>query len=465
MIGQQSSTVRESLLSTLAETGYAIPIAIFVISLSVRVLLFYTIFGNERHGSAFPYASAAIGLFLGEGLTINDTEAYSIESIPNNYSGNYLTLHTKGQRTVFTEFLPGPPVVLAMLWKIIPVYNFAPYILIQCLLDAGLITIFFLAFVKYDRIIALITTALMIVNVAVARRTVMVGYDFWPQFAVMVTFLGALQVIEHPDRKKVYFLTGLLTSLTFWFRDITTLLPFALAPFLFVFLRRVHAMSVGRILTNIGLYLVPILLSLALVSMFRYQTTGNYRPTRSTFWHSFMVGVGQFSNPYKIESTDSSVWKFGKSLNKDLQNSSIEEMYKLPNSPYEVTLKEVSRQFVTEHPWLFVRNTIYRVGIMISPFFYAEGDFFQGSLSGILLPLGILLFPLWFMGMFHLYRTHPPLFWVSASIYLYFFVAFGWFYVVGRVILPYLFVSIFVYLFGVQRLVLWAVDIKARFFR
>jgi hypothetical protein len=50
--------------------------------------------------------------------------------------------------------------------------------------------------------------------------------------------------------------------------------------------------------------------------------------------------------------------------------------------------------------------------------------------------------------MFALHRKDKTVFWLSAAIYAHFFLVFGWFYVVGRVILPFLFVSILVYFAG-----------------
>ncbi len=431
-------------------------VAIFILSLGIRVVMFYALYPAERHGSAGAYGSVAASLYLGDGLTTNDTEAGKIESLPNNHTGNYLEFHTDAPRDVFTEFLPGPPVLLALLWKIIPVYNFAPYILLQCVIDAGLIALFFFVFARSDRVLAFAVTGILILNVAAIKRTLMAGYDFWPQFAVLVTFIGILKILEEPDRLWRYFLVGLLTSLTFWFRDLTTFLPFAIAPLVFVYLRKVHTIPTGRTFKRVLIYLLPVLVSLSLLSLFRYQTTGSYRPTRSTFWHSFMVGVCQFSNPYGIAGTDTSVWRYARTVNKSLEKLDLNDMYKLPDSPYEETVRRESFDFIRGHPWLFARNIVYRIGIMISPLVYRDGDFIPQSWGRILAPLGILLFLLWFIGLFTLYRSHSRLFWLSLTIYLYFFAAFGWFYVVGRVILPFLFINCIVYLYGVERIVRYA---------
>ncbi len=164
----------------------------------------------------------------------------------------------------------------------------------------------------------------------------------------------------------------------------------------------------------------------------------------------FFAGVGQFSNPYNLKSKDADIWNFGKKLNTEINKYSISELSKSPNNIYEKTLKNKAKEFIKRYPHLFIRNVFYRIGIMISPFLYKGGDFIPSSLFNILLPIGIVAFFLWFLGMYYLFKNQNLIFWLSASIYFYFFAAFGWFYVVGRVILPFLFINIFVYLFGIK---------------
>ena len=52
------------------------------------------------------------------------------------------------------------------------------------------------------------------------------------------------------------------------------------------------------------------------------------------------------------------------------------------------------------------------------------------------LPFGLLVLPLWFLGMIELFLRYRTLFWVAAAIYAYFFLAFGWFYVAGKGLFP-----------------------------
>jgi hypothetical protein len=51
-------------------------------------------------------------------------------------------------------------------------------------------------------------------------------------------------------------------------------------------------------------------------------------------------------------------------------------------------------------------------------------------------------------GLLYWRKAQPDVFWLSVSVYLYFLLAFGWFYVNGRVIIPYVFIAGLVYLGG-----------------
>ena len=63
---------------------------LLALALSIRLILFYTHWGDLRHGSADNYGSATIGLFYGEGLTVTMLEQKKIKNVANNYSDNYL---------------------------------------------------------------------------------------------------------------------------------------------------------------------------------------------------------------------------------------------------------------------------------------------------------------------------------------------------------------------------------------
>lgn len=425
---------------------------VFLVAIVVRLLLFATVMGDLRHGSAPVYGSAAIGFVSGEGLTYHRSEMEGILGAPDNRSGSFVDLYQPADREPMVEFLPGPAALLGMLWKAVPVYNFAPYVLLQVLIDSLLIALLFVVLSRAGSTLALLTALAMTINIATIRRTLMMGYDFWPQFGVLAAFVGLLWVLNKNKSAGWYVLVGCLAAVPYWFRTITLLLPFFFVVCL-VFLLRSRGLTWRTVMRRSAVFVAPVLVCLALVSAYRYETTGNARPTRSTFWHSFFAGVGQFSNPYDIDHTDQSVWRFGIRLNSEFAEFDMGKMMaqgQRPNSLYEQTLKDQAKVFLTEHPGLFGRNWVYRIGIMISPLLYDEGDLVPARISATLRPIAFLMLPLWFIGMFALYRRDSTVFWLSATIYAYFFLIFGWFYVVGRVILPFMFVSILVYLAGLS---------------
>ena len=110
-----------------------------------------------------------------------------------------------------------------------------------------------------------------------------------------------------------------------------------------------------------------------MLALFRYEMTDNFRPTRSTFWHSFMAGV-VVSNPYGLVNDDQSVWQFAQRIDPSLSGYRLSEMYLLPDSPYQQRLKGVAKEFVTQHPGLFLRNFAYRAAIILLPTLYRDGD-------------------------------------------------------------------------------------------
>ncbi len=435
----------------LQRTG-RVALVVFLLAFAVRLLLFATVLGDLRHGSAPVYGSAAIGLVSGEGLTYHTSEMEDISDAPDNRTGDFMTLYRREGREHLVEFLPGPAALLGFLWKVIPVHNFAPLVLLQVLIDSLLIAMLFAVLSRVGNVLALLTALAMTINIATIKRTLMMGYDFWPQFGVLAAFVGVLWLLSKDKGAGWYLFVGCLAAVPYWFRNITLLLPFFLLACL-VFLLKSHGLTWRTIARRSAVFVVPVLVCLALVSAYRYETTGSARPTRSTFWHSFFAGVGQFSNPYGIDHTDRSVWRFGIRLNDEFAGFDMGNMMaqgQRPDSLYEQTLKDQAKVFLTEHPDLFARNWVYRIGIMISPLLYTQGDLVPARLSEILRPLAFLMVPLWFLGMFALYRRDKAVFWLSATVYAHFFAVFGWFYVVGRVILPFMFVSILVYLAGLS---------------
>lgn len=428
-------------------------LVLFIFAILVRGVLFYTKWDNLTHDSAKKYASAAMGLYHGGGLSLRMSELEAIQKSTNLYSGNYLKYYESNDREPFTEFLPGPAILLTILWKLIPIYNFSTFIWLQIILSSLLIILFFVVFEFYDRSIALLTTLAMIVNLASIKRTLMMGYDFWPEFGVLVNFIGISLVLNTDKNKKYLFITGLLSGITIWFREVTVFLPFFVLLFILFHFIRNKKLTFKNAVSRSSLYIIPAIIFIVSLSAYRYMITDNFRPTRSTFWHSFFAGVLEFQNPYGIEplgESDYTIWHFANEVNPELKNYTLQDMTKSPNNIYEKTLKDESINFIRKYPHLFVRNIFYRIGIMISPFFYEGGDFIPKSLYRYLHPLGFVFLLLWFLGLYYVFRRFRSLFFLSATIISYFFVMFSGFYVVGRVVLPFLFINIFLYLFGLK---------------
>jgi hypothetical protein len=167
--------------------------------------------------------------------------------------------------------------------------------------------------------------------------------------------------------------------------------------------------------------------------VYRQITTGNPRPTRSMFWHSIWLGVGQFPNPYRLEYKDGSIWAYARKINPDLTGEDI--FANTPDSRHEMTLKAKTRDLIRDHPWLLVRNFFLRVLIVISPGFYQGGDSVPQRYATIvnwISPLGsaLLAWGLWLAGRRN--RAVPALCLTTLAAMI---VSFAWFYIVGRVIL------------------------------
>jgi hypothetical protein len=431
--------------------SYYLFFILLISSVCIRLFLFYTYWGDLRHGSADNYGSAAIGLFYGEGLTLNKLEQKKISSVTANYTRNFLSFHEVENRKIFTAFLPGPSILLYSLWKVLPIYNFSSYIWFQILLESTLIALFYLVFSRKNETIILITTVLMAINPITIRYTLSMGYDFWPHFCVLINFIGVALVLKNNyNKKKLLIITGILTGLTFWFRSITNFLPFYMIIFLLIYWRLKNKQNFRKIILNIALYFFPIAISLFFLMSYRYELTGNYRPTRSTFWHSFWAGVGQFSNPYNLINNDLAIWEFGKKINRQLDGHGLDEGYETPDSLYEKTLEAEAINFIKRYPHVFIRNIFYRISIMIAPAMYKGGKFIPKYMEIYLFTIGFLLIALWIFGMYNLYIHQKEIFWLASTIYLYFFSTIGTFYLVGRAIAPLLFINIFVYLFGIK---------------
>jgi len=407
-----------------------------------------------RYPPAEMFGSAAIGLYYGEGITFHKSEIENIDEIKSNSQGNYLHFHISDNRQNLIQYLPGPAILLSLLWKVIPNYNFSPYIYLQIILDSILIFCFFLFFRRKDKKIFFTTSVLMAINPIIINKTVLImGYDFWPSFCVLINFIGIALVLRNFNRYRVLFITGLLSALTVWFRSTTTFLPFFMMIPIIIYMKSRNSLSINRIIKIVSCYLLPVIISILLLSVLRYDQTGSFRPTRSTFWHSFIAGVAQFSNPYGIKPIDNEIRNFGKRLDVKLKDLSYSELHSSSNSLYEITLKKQSIDYIIHFPHFFLRNIFYRAGIMLSPALYRNWGTVPPFISSILFPIGVILLPIWSFGMFYLFSTDRILFLISSTIYAYHICMFSWFFIVARIIFPFLFINILIYLFGVIYLI------------
>ena len=85
-----------------------------------------------------------------------------------------------------------------------------------------------------------------------------------------------------------------------------------------------------------------------------------------------MSGVGQFSNPYGLIANDNAIRQYFYTNHPNLKEYSYLELHDSPNSVYEKTLKQEASILIYNHPYLIIRNTLYRMAIMASPLLYKD---------------------------------------------------------------------------------------------
>jgi hypothetical protein len=425
---------------------------IFIISVVIRGALFYSHFSNTKANISKYFGSTAIGFYYEFELSYNEEEFSKLKTLPNNYSGNYLEFYNSSDRLLSSQFLPGPSILLAALWHILPIYNYAPYIWLQIILDSLLIALFYIFFRKFSPKIILLTTAFMLVNLPIIKRVLMMGYDFWPQFIVLLSVILLYSILNKKDNSKELILLGIASALVIWFRSITTFLPFIIALFLFIFYKFGQRQNYKFIYGKIALYFIPFFISFIILVLFRIEMSGSAAPTRTLFWTPFFTGIVQFSDPYDLEPEDRAIYEWAKNKYPELTNFNLQEAHSDINSPLEDIMKTESIKFISNHPFIFVRNIFYRVGVMFSPFLYGKNSFIPERISNILFPIGFPLLLFWFLGMAYLLKNNKILFWITVVIYSYFIILFSWFYLVPRILFTFLFLSILLYLFGLKYL-------------
>lgn len=434
----------------------------FLLALAIRLILFSTVWYNLKHGSSGAYGSGAVGLFKEGKFTTTQYEEDQIYDSKNMSKLNFLELYDKDQpRTPHTLFLPGPAYLLFILWKTFHVYNFTVLIILQAVLESILIGLVFILLSGINKSIALVTAFILVLNIFIIRLTLSAGYDFWPIFAVLVYFAGLLYLINTSDLRKIKIVllaASVLGGFSIWCREITTPLSALMCITVPVLLYRKYRNNLKTILAGSTYFILPTLIILVSLSIYRYNLVDNLRPTRSTFWHTMWSGILCYKNPY-IEKpnplNDKQIWEFGKKLNPELNNYELEDMYNLPDSPYEQTLKKEYFIFIKEHPLLFVRNFIYRMATILSPPFYTGGEHITRNQYLLLMAAGFFFLILWFLGIIRIYRENMDLFYIIVLFFLGFIIPFGPTALMGRVILVHLFINVIVYLFGIKWILDW----------
>jgi hypothetical protein len=445
-----------------------------LLSLTIRLILFTTIWYNLKHGSSGAYGSGAVGLMKEGKFTTSEYEVNLIYDSKNISKLNFLDLYDeKNPRVLHTTFLPGPAYLLFILWKIFHVYNFTVLIIFQVILESVLIGLFFNAFSPFNKTIALLATCFMIFNVFIIRLTLSAGYDFWPIYSVLIYFTGLLYIINTSNLKKIKIILLVISisgGFTIWCREITTPLSVLLCITVFFILYQKFKFSLKSVFSGTAYFVLPTLIIIVSISVYRYQIVGNIRPTRSIFYHTLMSGVLCYKNPYMEKPNplnDKQIWEFGRKLNPELNKYELVDMYNFPDSPYEQTLKKEYFNFIKKHPFIFVRNIIYRTATILSPAFYEGGKHVTKNENLFLLFAGFFFLILWLAGIIEIYTENRLLFFIIISFFIGFIIPFGVTFLMGRVMLVHLFINVIVYLYGVKLILyrispemMWRISIR-----
>jgi hypothetical protein len=303
------------------------------------------------------------------------------------------------------------------------------FLLFQVALEA-VILLFLLAAVRarFTPGAVWILAVLFAVNVPLGKRVLEVGYDVYSYYGSVLAFLAGLALLEG-GRTVRMLAFGAGSAVTLFAREINLLLlPVMSGAAALAGIVRRRA----GLLVRAGLLLVPFVLVLAGTMAYRMELTGNPRPTRTVFWHSFWAGVGQFSNPMGLRApTDTEVRRFAGRIDPTIRASEVKGAS--PDSPYESLLREQALLLARNHPWLLVRNTLYRIGLILSPGFYEHGEFTPKRFTGFVRVLSLIFTALVAWGCVRVGRVSPAFLALVLLTILAMILSFSWFYFVGRV--------------------------------
>ncbi len=410
-------------------TWASLPAALLVV-LVFRLLTLFFIFPDARHGFTGEHLSTAIGLLEGAGMTTSWSEIQFTRKDPSNITLNMDGVYFPLFRERFDRVLPLPTLTIALVWKVTGIRSTLVYLLFMILVELAVLVPFLL--VVRNRVsprVMFLTALLLALNVPLGRLVVSVSYDIYAYYGSVLAFVAGVYLLENRHLMRMVILSA-LSSITILGREINLLLyPILCAAGLWPAIRE----RSRRLAVRAFLFLLPFLVVSAGVMVYRQITTGNPRPTRSMLWHSVWLGVGQFPNPYGLIYDDGAVIDYALKIDPTLEMKDYSD--DKPNSHYEQSLRTAAKDLVARHPWLLVRNTIYRTGIVISPFLYNGGDSVPArfaKLANIVSPLVTIALA---AGLFLLYRRNRVLPAVILLTLAAMIVSFAWFYIVGRVVL------------------------------
>jgi hypothetical protein len=421
-----------------------------VAALVLRLALLAGPWSQLRHGSAADLASVALGLVQGEGISTQPDEVAALAAESRNLHGDYKVFHRAESRRPYTFFLPGTGLVLAGLWTLTGVHNYAPYLVMMSLLDVLAIALLLHAGGRRHPLPFLSVALLLAFDPIRIKHTLTAGYDAWPHF---MTLMVLVLLVEARFAGRVRgFTLGLalvMLPLGVWSRDLAAFLPPVVlgALLLLPSTRRLLAAN-GRLVLALGVAT----LALGALSWQRARTTDNAIPVRTVFWHSFFAGVGQFDNPYGLRSDDREVWELARRLNPALLAYRYDQIYTDAWEEYNGTLKAEALRLAREEPMLLLAGVVKRTGLILAPSFHDDGRSVSAATVRRMQVLSWIWLVLVAWGIAALARRDRLLLWLLLAVVGHFVLMFSWFYVVGRVLICVLPVDALLVLFGLREL-------------
>ncbi|MBI4454637.1 MAG: hypothetical protein HY644_01925 [Acidobacteria bacterium] len=432
-----------------------IAVVIFVVALVARVLAYNFVWPNVCHTFIGMSASAAVGVNAGGRLTVRTEEIQRISSLGLTARHLNRMYNPDASRLPLWEVEPGLSLVLVALWKLTGVYDLRPLIWLQIICDSFLCAIFFLVLHRVSVWVGFGTGLGWALFPPQIQFACTAGYDAWASFALIavssaMVFLCTRR-LSWRATAFIMLCMSLISVVGLWTRSYVLLWPFLVAGLLLQIVRVKRWRSI-----LVLIYIIPSLFGIIGMMVERDRLVGNPRPTRTTFWHTFWAGIGQYDNPYGIEGLDSSIYVFAQSLDPGLKTwfTKYRVVWDDPtfNMEYEKVLAKEARVFIRRHPEILLRNHFLRILRLVVPTIRMT----ESTAEGIGLPqwllaaVGLLLVPLYVAGIRRWVKggMSSLLAFISPLGYLIF--ALAPFYIERRIISAVLFVHIGLAVGGIQ---------------